>query len=108
MKAVRDVSVPTDLYNDLRAMLGDIALSGKVPDGDEFLRVYGQLKDIVDDDWCEDDGANYCGNHDDFIAYRVDNFGPEGRVLRPSEVTEDAVCFPVCPSSQYYDEAKDM
>lgn len=103
---MRDVMVPTDLYNDIVMALADIT-EGREPDRGGAARMSVQLADLVDGDWCEDDGANYCGNHDDFIAYRVDNFGPEGRVLRPSEVMEEAVCFPVCPSSQYYDEAKD-
>jgi hypothetical protein len=101
-QARKPVEIDADLYNDLVSLIGEVAVAERRED---FAAMETRLIAVLLDDWCEDDGDGYCGNHDDRIEYWVDNFGPEGVVLTqgPYPPAVD-VCFPVCPGAQVHRE----
>ena len=110
-KTPASVTISGDLYDNLRKALTDPAalhqngctIREAHSDEDHLFRLAAELASVIEDDWCEDDGDGYCGNHDAWIVYTVDNFGPNGKVLKPGTFTDDDVAFPVCSSSNRYD-----
>lgn len=98
VKTPASVTIDGRLYDKLLATLASHECA-------DCAGVSAELASVVTDDWCEDDGDGYCGNHDAWIAYTVDNFGPTGKVLKPGTFTDDDIAFPVCSSSNRYDAA---
>lgn len=76
-----------------------------LPDDGTTLRA--EVLDLSLGDWCEDDGAGYCGNHDAWVAYHVDRLGPGGKVLGPGTFDPQEVGFAICTSAYHYDAALD-
>ena len=98
VKTPASVTIDGRLYDKLLAALAS-------HECEDCAKATVELVSVIKDDWCEDDGDGYCGNHDAWIAYHVDNFGPDGKVLKPGTFTDDDIAFAVCSSSNLYDSA---
>jgi hypothetical protein len=101
-KTPASVTIDGRLYDDILTLLDGWARP--TINSSEHRDMAARLRAVIEDDWCEDDGAGYCGNHSDWIAHYLDD---AGNVLAPGSFDPEETGYTVCPHSNRYDPDKD-